>query len=174
MRAKSNTFSFSSTKKQLLKNIQTMMDASVSLMNQYMMVVNRLPAAPPSTSTSSPQPSTSTASNATDAQPSADVQPTADAQPTAETQPTTEDQPATNVPSTSSKQSNAPIVTQIDDSEAGPSTSHTGKSIETYEIDGNTVTIEDIGPNDPHDSNSTQSELRRRRLERFDIKSEDS
>lgn len=168
MRAKSNTFSFSSTKKQLLKNIQTMMDASVSLMNQYMMVVNRLPAAPPSTSTSSPQPSTSTASNATDAQPSADVQPTA------ETQPTTEDQPATNVPSTSSKQSNAPIVTQIDDSEAGPSTSHTGKSIETYEIDGNTVTIEDIGPHDPHDSNSTQSELRRRRLERFDIKSEDS
>lgn len=116
-----------------------MMDASVSLMNQYMMIVNRMPPAPlPAT------PSTS-----------------ADSQSTAE------------APSENSEQPTE-TVTQSDDSEAGPSSSPKAKSIETLEIDGDTVTIEDIEPNDINDTNDIQSELRRRRLQRFEIKSEDS
>lgn len=116
-----------------------MMDASVSLMNQYMMIVNRMPAAPlPAT------PSTSS-----------DSQSTAD------------------VPIENSEQPTEP-VTQNDDSEAGPSSSPTAKSIETLEIDGDTVIIEDVEPNDISDTNDIQSELRRRRLQRFEVKSEDS
>lgn len=169
-------FLFILSKNQLLKNIQTMMDASVSLMNQYMMVVNRMPAAPPIPATPSSSSSSSSPSNvtATETQPAIDTQPVTDTQSTTDPQSTATNASTTSVPSVPSMQPNESAVTRTDDSEAGPSTCHKAKSIETYEIDGNTVTIEDVGPNDPHDTNDTQTELRRRRLQRFDIKSEDS
>lgn len=53
------------------------------------------------------------------------------------------------------------------DSEAGPSTSQRTSSTEIFEVDGNIVKVED-------DTSDTQSELRRRRLQRFDNKTEDS
>ncbi|XP_031634909.1 E3 ubiquitin-protein ligase HRD1 [Contarinia nasturtii] len=62
-------------------------------------------------------------------------------------------------------------TSNITDNEAGPSTSHKS-SVETLEIDGNVVTIEDIGRNDPTDDpNDPICEVRRRRLQRFEIKS---
>lgn len=128
-----------------------MMDVTVSLMNQYTMIVNRMSAPITNLNASNTineqQPSTSSPStNWTPS--SADV-----------------------APSEMSKQVNA---SRNDDSEAGPSMSESSQSIETFEIDGNTVKIEDIGLNDTNDTNDTQSELRRRRLQRFDNKTEDS
>lgn len=61
-----------------------------------------------------------------------------------------------------------------DDGAPGPSTSQKSSSIETLEIDGNIVTIEDIGSNDPSDPNDPVSEVRRRRLQRFEARTQES
>lgn len=74
----------------------------------------------------------------------------------------TEDVPKTNIPA----------KTPADDQEAGPSTAQKTNTIETLEIDGNIVTIEDIA--DLNDSSDAMSEIRRRRLQKFELKSEDS
>lgn len=131
-----------------------MMDASVALMNQYMMISSRfppMPSAPTSAATTSTTATTENATNATNTE-------TEITSPSAATLQTTEIETNSN---------KMPID---DGSEAGPSTSQKTNSVETLEIDGNIVTIEDIDPNDTNDT----SELRRRRLQRFEVKSDES
>lgn len=116
----------------------------MALMNQYALVAARFPPMPVPASTAS------TATNTTDSE----------------------------IPSTS-QSSGAQVKSEEASSSAyssstdGPSTSQKTNSIETYEIDGNTVTIEDIGRNDPSDS-EPMTEVRRRRLQKFETKTPDT
>lgn len=123
------------------------MDASVALMNQYTMISAQFP---PLQTVPTPS-STANVSETQKATTSNDV-----------------DSQKSNIEE--KKQSTS---SNID--EAGPSTSNKTNSIETLEIDGNVVTIEDIGRNDPTDDpNDPICEVRRRRLQRFELKSQDS
>lgn len=132
-----------------------MMDASVALMNQYAMISAQFP---PIQTTSASTNTTVSSSSST----STSVENTQKSE-------TVED------PKASIQEKVATIVSNIANDEAGPSTSQDGNSsIETVEIDGNIITIEDIGRNDPSDSNDSISEVRRRRLQRFESKNLDS
>ncbi|XP_055309629.1 E3 ubiquitin-protein ligase HRD1 [Sitodiplosis mosellana] len=137
----------------LLKNIQLLMDASVALMNQYAIISAQFP--PLQTN---PTPS---ASSATTTPTEADTG-------TA----TTSDSVETTKSNSEEKKPITPSNTT--DDEAGPSTSQKSSSIETLEVDGNVVTIEDIGENDSSDPNDPISEVRRRRLQRFESSTQES
>lgn len=146
---------------QLLKNIQLMMDASINLMNQYVMISAQFP---PITTVPAP--------NATkeNAQPS--ISPKSDGA-------TADDKGKLNCLVTKMSESldkGPSSVQQLskDDEEAGPSTSPKNRSAETLEIDGNLVTIEDLGHSDPDDTSEEMTEIRRRRLQKFQMKSENS
>lgn len=116
-----------------------MMDASINLMNQYVMISAQFPPIPtPSTSTTQQTETT----NVTETQ--------------AKTSKKTDDTTKTTEKS-------------HENDVAGPSTAPKTSSIETHEIGGNIVTIEDIG----HESDE-MSEIRRRRLQKFETKTEDS
>lgn len=140
----------------LLKNIQLMMDASVALMNQYVMISASFPPLQTSSTASTNTNATTTTSTATN------------------TTETTSEEATTseNVGETSKSDSEtAEVTTKADD--AGPSTSNKNSSIETLEIDGNIVTIEDIGRSDPSDPNDPITEVRRRRLEKFEARNQE-
>lgn len=119
----------------------------MALMNQYAQISAQFP--PLQTN-----PPLSTPTNATDAAAEAE-------------KPTVSEKSEPEKPDKEEKTSVAANIT--DDDGAGPSTS----SIETLDIDGNIVTIEDIGRNDPSDPNDPASEVRRRRLQRFEAKSQE-
>lgn len=129
------------------------MDASVALMNQYAIIsANFPPLQTPST------PSNTTSPTETETE-------TETATSTATETPTTSE----NVETTKSDSEEIKTtVSNITDDGAIPSTSQKSSSIETLEIDGNVVTIEDIGRNDPSDPNDPITEVRRRRLQRFE------
>lgn len=129
------------------------MDASVALMNQYTMIATQFPLPPP------PPPSTATVSTST-----ASTSTTNESNANVETLET----PKVNV---EEKKTAATIHTDTLNSEAGPSTSKA--AIERSETDS-TVTIEDIGRNDPSEPDDSISEVRRRRLQRFETKGVDS
>lgn len=133
-----------------------MMDASVALMNQYAIISAQFP--PLQTN---PTPSTTT--NATAPTETETVTTTATTTSTATA--TTSDDAKTT---TSDSEEKKPIITANITDVAGPSTSQKSSTIETLEIDGNVVTIEDIGRNDPSDPNDPISEVRRRRLQKFE------
>lgn len=132
------------------------MDASVALMNQYTMIANQFPLQPNTAPTTSVGTSTNTTTTTT----------------------TTED---TNANATVSEEtvenpkSNAEETKNTDtlDSGAGPSTSKAANLIECTELDSD-VTIEDIGRTDPSELDESISEVRRRRLQRFESKGVDS
>lgn len=148
---------------QLLKNIQLLMDASVALMNQYAIISAQFP----------PLQTPSTPSNTTSPTETEIETETA----TSTTTTTTTATPTTseNVETTKSdSEEKKTIASNITDDVAGPSTSQKTSSIETLEIDGNVVTIEDIGRNDPSDPNDPITEVRRRRLERFEGSNQES
>lgn len=138
------------------------MDASVSLMNQYVMISAQFP---PITTVSAPnipaqenaQPSTSSKSD--DAM--------ADDKSKLNESTTKTDENLDKGPSSAQQISK-------DEEEAGPSTSQNKGSVETLEIDGNSVTIEDLGHSDPDDTSEEMTEIRRRRLQKFQMKSENS
>lgn len=127
------------------------MDASVALMNQYAVISAQFPPLQPS----------ATSSNTTNP---------------AETETPTTSADAESSKSESEEKKTIASNDCITDDGAGPSTSTSQKtsSIETLEIDGNVVTIEDIGRNDPSDPNDPISEVRRRRLQRFEGSNQDS
>lgn len=127
------------------------MDASVALMNQYTMISAQFP---PLQTTATP----STSSNPTTL---IDDEKATTPENNAEKEKSKNDEPNA-APSNHS------------DEEAGPSTSQKLTSIETVEIDGNIVTIEDIGRNDSSETGDAISEVRRRRLERFEAKGQES
>lgn len=143
---------------QLLKNIQVLMDASVALMNQYAMISAQFPPLQtnpiPSNSTSSTSPTTSTDETKTTT--------------------TTTASESVDKETTVAVEEKKTIISDASDDGAGPSTSQKSSSIETVEIDGNIVTIEDIGENDPSETSDAISEVRRRRLERFEAKNQES
>lgn len=135
-----------------------MMDASVSLMNQYAMISAQFPPIVPV-----PVPNVTQET----AQPSISPEPedaTADDKSKPDDSATKSDESLYKSPSS---------VQQIakDEEEAGPSTSN---SVETLEIDGNIVTIEDLGHSDPDDTSEEMTEIRRRRLQKFQMNSENS
>lgn len=123
------------------------MDASMALMNQYALISAQFP---PLQTNSTPPTLTSTSTNSTETE-----------------EPTTSEEPEPEKLVKEEETSSASAPDIADDDGAGPSTS----SIETLEIDGNIVTIEDIGPSDPNDP---ISEVRRRRLQRFELRNQDS
>lgn len=127
-----------------------MMDACVSLMNQYSMIAAQFP----------PIPSDATTSTQNTDQTSA-------TKPVVDETIKNENDPATSEEIQKSKED------ETDSEEAGPSTSQKSNSIESIEIDGNVITIEDIGRIDPNES-AEVTELRRRRLQKFELKAEDS
>lgn len=130
------------------------MDASVALMNQYAIIAAQFPPLAPTNSTSS------SSTNTTDTNSNPD---------------TDRETPSDAVEKSKSNESEAKATESTTADEAGPSTSQKTSSIETLEIDGNIVTIEDIGRNDPSDEqNESVSEVRRRRLERFELRNQDS
>lgn len=137
----------------LIKNIQLLMDASVALMNQYTMIANQFPL--PSNIPSSVATTTTTASTSTTAN---------------ETNATAENVENAQVNVEEKKTTSTPHTDTLDTG-AGPSTSKA--AIEHAETD-NTVTIEDIGRTDPSDPDESMSEVRRRRLQRFESKGVDS
>lgn len=137
-----------------------MMDASISLMNQYVMVSATFP---PITTVPAP--------NATQEN----------------VQPSTSPKPESLIADNKSKLNESAIKTKEslnkgpssvqqlskDEEEAGPSTSQKKSSVETLEIDGNIVTIEDLGHSDD-DTSEAMTEIRRRRLQKFQLNSENS
>lgn len=127
------------------------MDASVSLMNQYTMIANQFPLpAPPTASVG-----TSTAGTSTSNETNANTE--------------TVEKPKATV---EEKKTTVTAISDAISSEAGPSTSKA--AIERSETDS-TVTIEDIGRNDPSEPDEAiSSEVRRRRLQRFEAKGVDS
>lgn len=152
----------------MLKNIQVLMDASVALMNQYTVISAQFPPLPTN-------PTPSTATNGTEAS-------------TAEEAPLTmkiaidaKELPSTSMESPSTSKETSLTSKNLKNEEkiifasndVGPSTSKSN-SIETLEIDGDVVTIEDIGQNDPSDPNDPVDELRRRRLQKFQANAQDS
>lgn len=146
---------------QLLKNIQLMMDASINLMNQYVMISAQFPpittVAAPNATQENVQPSTS---------PKPETLNAADKSKLNESVTKTDE----------SRNQGPSSVQQLsrDEEEAGPSTSHKKSSVETLEIDGNIVTIEDLGHSDPDDTSEAMTEIRRRRLQKFQLNSENS
>lgn len=130
------------------------MDASVALMNQYTMIANQFPLQTNTTPTTSVGTSTGTTTTTT-----------------------TEDTNATaNVETVENPKLNAEEKKIVDtlDNGAGPSTSKAANIIESAELDS-MVTIEDIGRTDPSDPDDESiSEVRRRRLQRFEAKGVDS
>lgn len=125
-----------------------MMDASVSLMNQYTLIASRFPNPNPN-----PQPApTPTASTSTSTSTSSTDEVTS-------TTPTTVD--TANVDPVTT------ISTNENSEDAGPSTSQASNHKELPKIDENLVTIEDIGRDDESESHEV-SVLRQRRLEKFD------
>lgn len=128
------------------------MDASVALMNQYTMIANQFPLPANTTPTTSVGTSTSTT-------------------------PTTENTNATasetTVESTPKSNAEEKEISDSIDSGAGPSTSKATNSTELTELESK-VTIEDIGRNDPSEPDESISEVRRRRLQRFEAKGTDS
>lgn len=122
------------------------MDTSVALMNQYALISAQFPPIPSNLNTSDPSESASTELE----------------------RPTTSAEAKADEQKSGSEEKTALASDTTDDSGAGPSTSQKNNSIETLEIDGNIVTIEDIGPTDPND------EVRRRRLQRFEAKTQES
>lgn len=126
------------------------MDASVALMNQYTMIASQFPLPP------IPTPATSADTSAAT---------------TVETNTTEETvaNPSDNADETKATATASP--TDALNSVAGPSTSKA--AIERAETDS-TVTIEDIGRNDPSEPDGAVSEVRRRRLQRFETKGVDS
>lgn len=138
-----------------------MMDASISLMNQYAMISAKFPPIP-----TVPTP------NATQET----IQPSTSPKPEGAT---ADDKSKPNESATKTGESldNGPSSAQQlskDEEEAGPSTSQKQSSVETLEIDGNIVTIEDLGHSDPDDTSEEMTEIRRRRLQKFQTKSENS
>lgn len=135
------------------------MDASVALMNQYAMISAQFP---PLQTNPIPvnlsNPTTSTDANKTASTSASTSESTSASTSTTETV----EKQTVNIEEKKTTASN------VSDDEAGPSTSQKHNAIETLEIDGNIVTIEDIGQNDPSDSSDSISEVRRRRLERFE------
>lgn len=129
-------------------------------MNQYAIISAQFP----------PLPANPTPSNATEATETAGTATTTATTTTTPTATTSDQAEATK----SDTEQKKPIASTINDDVAGPSTSQKTSSIETLEIDGNVVTIEDIGRNDPSDPNDPISEVRRRRLQRFETNSQDS
>lgn len=144
---------------QLLKNIQVLMDASVALMNQYAMISAQFP---PLQTNPAPSNSSSPTTTAPTLATTTAVEEIAKPAENAEKQQSNIDEEKTTV------------VSNDSDDGAGPSTSQKTSSIETVEIDGNIVTIEDIGRNDPSETGAAISEVRRRRLERFEAKGQES
>lgn len=130
------------------------MDASVALMNQYAIISANFP---PLQTPSTPSNTTSPTEMETETE-------TATSTAATET-PTTSENVETTKSDIEEKKS---IASNITDDGAIPSTSQKSSSIETLEIDGNVVTIEDIGRNDPSDPNDPITEVRRRRLQRFE------
>lgn len=152
---------------QLLKNIQVLMDASVALMNQYAMISAQFP--PLQTN---PAPSNSSSPTTTATTPATTAAPT----PATTTADEEIAKPAENAEKQQSNidEEKTTVVSNDSDDGAGPSTSQKTSLIETVEIDGNIVTIEDIGRNDPSETGAAISEVRRRRLERFEAKGQES
>lgn len=138
-----------------------MMDASVALMNQYAIISASFP--PLQTASSSASTAAAATTSATPA--------TATNSTEKETEPATTSEPAPETPISDTDEKTACALKTAN--EAGPSTSQKDSSIETLEIDGNVVTIEDIGRNDPSDPNDPVCEVRRRRLEKFEAKSQE-
>lgn len=133
----------------MLKNIQVLMDASVALMNQYTMIATQFPLP------TNPTPTTSVGTSTV---------PTTITPTPAESTTTVE----------AAKPSEEKKVSDSVDSGAGPSTSKAAISIESnVQLDSN-VTIEDIGRNDPSEPDESISEVRRRRLQKFEAKGVDS
>lgn len=126
------------------------MDTSVALMNQYALISAQFPPIPSSVTTPASSPESAT---------------------TELEKPTTSAEAKVDEQKPENEENSSHVPNIIDDSEAGPSKSEKNSSIETLEIDGNIVTIEDIGPTDPNDP---ISEVRRRRLQRFEAKSQES
>lgn len=150
---------------QLLKNIQLLMDASVALMNQYALISDQFPPLQAANAT----PSTSTNSTAAANVANAADQPDVEIVESATTSKSCEAQKSDN-----EEEKTVPTANITDDG-AGPSTSQKCSSaVETLEIDGNIVTIEDIGRNDPADPNDPVCEMRRKRFERFEAKNQES
>lgn len=143
----------------MLKNIQVLMDASVALMNQYAMISAQFP---PLQTNPAPSNSSSPTTTAPTLATTTAVEEIAKPAENAEKQQSNIDEEKTTV------------VSNDSDDGAGPSTSQKTSSIETVEIDGNIVTIEDIGRNDPSETGAAISEVRRRRLERFEAKGQES
>lgn len=141
-----------------------MMDASVALMNQYAIISASFPPLQMASSSASTTAAVATATAA--ATPAAATNSTEK-----ETEPaTTSETAAETSKSDNDEKTTCALKTA---NEAGPSTSQKDSSIETLEIDGNLVTIEDIGRNDPSDPNDPVCEVRRRRLEKFEAKSQE-
>lgn len=135
------------------------MDASVALMNQYAMISAQFP---PLQTNPAPSNSSSPTTTAPTLATTTAVEEIAKPAENAEKQQSNIDEEKTTV------------VSNDSDDGAGPSTSQKTSSIETVEIDGNIVTIEDIGRNDPSETGAAISEVRRRRLERFEAKGQES
>lgn len=135
------------------------MDASVALMNQYAMISAQFPPLQTNpTPSNSSSPTTSTDANKT----------------TTTTTATTTASENVDKETTLPVEEKKTITSDASDDGAGPSTSQKSNSIETVEIDGNIVTIEDIGQHDPSDTSDAVTEVRRRRLERFQAKNQES
>lgn len=136
-----------------------MMDASISLMNQYAMISAQFPPIvtipPPNATQETAQPSTSSKSDGSKADDKSKL-----------------NDSAIKVGDSLDKGPSSAQQLSMDEEEAGPSTSQKKSSVETLEIDGNIVTIEDLGHSDPDDLSEERTEIRRRRLQKFQTKSE--
>lgn len=132
------------------------MDASVALMNQYTMIASQFPLPTNIPATTSVGTSTATAATTNTTSTNTETTNATANVETVETQKSDEEQ----------KKPTASL-----DSETGPSTSKAANSIKCTETDS-MATIEDIGRNDSSDPD--ESEVRRRRLQRFEAKGVDS
>lgn len=131
---------------------------SLALMNQYTMIANQFPLPPINTT-----PATSVGTS-TDTATTPTTTATEDTNATASG--TTVENPKPNT--------EEPKITDEADHGAGPSTSKAANSIESVDQVDSTVTIKDIGQTDPSEMDESMSEVRRRRLQRFEAKGVDS